>query len=128
MVYDKDRSGLMEMEELHHFIKASAKCPSVGERVPYKLLRVRFRSQERIACTARRQASVWVIYSSFVVSRQVANVLSDELRFDGHREANTCQCFIRKHRFTRTVKRRYRSISRQGTLTLSCDFTERITS
>lgn len=24
MVYDKDRSGLMEMEELHHFIKASA--------------------------------------------------------------------------------------------------------
>lgn len=23
MVYDKDRSGLMEMEELHHFIKVS---------------------------------------------------------------------------------------------------------
>lgn len=37
MVYDKDRSGLMEMEELHHFIKASGKCPSVGERVSYKL-------------------------------------------------------------------------------------------
>lgn len=30
MIYDKDRSGLMEMEELHHFIKVSLLhlCPS----------------------------------------------------------------------------------------------------
>ena len=40
MVYDKDRSGLMEMEELHHFIKASLYAPSGRKRTFYKLRQV----------------------------------------------------------------------------------------
>lgn len=40
MVYDKDRSGLMEMEELHHFIRASLNAPSEREITSYKLREV----------------------------------------------------------------------------------------